>query len=81
MIVKHITWVHYLNQTKEFISKLDDSSISISSLGENISVPNQRVTEENSLQLQMEVEVKILTENEKHCNSLSSILNEEKNNK
>ena len=50
-------------------------------MGENISVPNQRVTEENSLQLQKEVEVKILTENEKHCNSLSSILNEEKNNK
>ena len=61
MIVKHITWVHYLHQTKEFISKLDDSSINISSFGENISVPNQSVTEENSLQLQKEVEVKILT--------------------
>ena len=50
-------------------------------MGENISVPNQRVTEENSLQLQKEVEGKILTENEKHCNYLSSILNEEENDK
>ena len=51
-----------------------------SSSEENISVANQCVTEQNSLQLQKEVEAKVLTEtlkkNEKHCDSYSPIKNE-----
>lgn len=47
---------------KELISNLDDLSGKIPSLEENISVANQSVTEEDSIWLQNEVEVKVITE-------------------
>ena len=63
MIGKYITWVHYLNQSKELNSKLDNSSRKTSSLEEHISVGNQCVTEDKSLLLlQKELQVKIFTE-------------------
>ena len=62
------------------ISNLDDLSGKIPSLEENISVANQSVTEEDSIWLQNEVEVKVITETlkkSKNCDSLSSKSNEE----
>ena len=70
MIEKYITWVYYLNQNKELISKLDNSSRKVSSLEENISVANQCVTEDNFPWLQKEAEIKVLTESLKKWRTL-----------
>ena len=52
MIRKYITWVHYLNQNKEVISKLYNLSIKTLALEEYISVADECVAKENSLWLQ-----------------------------
>ena len=82
MIGKYKTWVHYLNQHNDLISKLDNSSRKTSSLEESFSVANQCVTWKNSLRLQREVAVKVLTKTlrKTHYDSLSSKLNEKEEN-
>ena len=67
---KYLTLVNYWNHNKELVSKLDNLLRKTSSSEENIFVANQCVTEQNSLQLQEEVEVKFLTETLKKMKSI-----------